>query len=48
MGGRSKYNRLTHFQDNLLDLRRVDVHFHQLVVASLILWLILLISRCGQ
>ena len=26
---------------NLLDLRRVDVHFHQLVVVSLILWLIL-------
>ena len=26
---------------NLLDLRRVDVHFHQLVFVSLILWLIL-------
>ena len=29
---------------NLLDLRRVDVHFHQLVVVSLILWLTLRIG----
>ena len=29
---------------NLLDLRRVDVHFHQLVVVSRILWFILRMS----